>query len=109
MSELPFSPFDADNHYYEHEDAFTRHVDRRMQKRAVEWVAERARPAEEARPAAHPVVAAGAGPPSDCPRAVAAVPPRAVAGAAAAPGPPRAAPGRCFVLFRGRRRGTRFP
>ncbi|MEE2678851.1 MAG: amidohydrolase family protein [Myxococcota bacterium] len=38
MGELPFSPFDADNHYYEHEDAFTRHVDRRMQKRAVEWV-----------------------------------------------------------------------
>ncbi len=30
--------FDADNHYYEAEDAFTRYVPRRMQKRCVEWV-----------------------------------------------------------------------
>src|SRR5262245_54990233 len=35
---LPFRPFDADEHYYEALDAFTRHVDRRMQKRAVQWV-----------------------------------------------------------------------
>ena len=35
---LDFRPFDADEHYYEAEDAFTRHVDRRMQKRAVQWV-----------------------------------------------------------------------
>ena len=30
--------FDADNHYYEAHDAFTRHVPRRMQSRCVEWV-----------------------------------------------------------------------
>ena len=30
--------FDADNHYYEAEDAFTRYVPRRMQKCCVEWV-----------------------------------------------------------------------
>ncbi len=30
--------FDCDNHYYEAEDAFTRHVPKRMQKRCVEWV-----------------------------------------------------------------------
>jgi predicted TIM-barrel fold metal-dependent hydrolase len=35
---LDFRPFDADEHYYEAEDAFTRHVDRRMQKRAIQWV-----------------------------------------------------------------------
>ncbi len=38
MSDLPFRAFDADNHYYEAEDAFTRHVDRRMQRRGVQWV-----------------------------------------------------------------------
>ena len=27
MGELWFRPFDADNHYYEAEDAFTRHID----------------------------------------------------------------------------------
>ena len=37
MPRLDFQPFDADNHYYEAEDAFTRHVDRNMQKRAVQW------------------------------------------------------------------------
>jgi hypothetical protein len=31
--------FDCDNHYYEAEDAFTRHVPKRMQKR---WSAMRA-------------------------------------------------------------------
>lgn len=30
--------FDADNHYYEALDAFTRHVPRHMQRRCVEWV-----------------------------------------------------------------------
>jgi len=30
--------FDADNHYYEAEDAFTRHVPKRMQRRCVQWV-----------------------------------------------------------------------
>ncbi len=29
--------FDFDNHYYEAEDAFTRHLDRRMRNRAVRW------------------------------------------------------------------------
>ncbi len=37
MPELPFPLFDADNHYYEAEDAFTRHVDRRMQRRCMQW------------------------------------------------------------------------
>jgi len=35
---LSFRPFDADEHYYEAIDAFTRHVDRKMQKRAIQWV-----------------------------------------------------------------------
>jgi hypothetical protein len=30
--------FDCDNHYYEAEDAFTRHVPRKMQSRCVQWV-----------------------------------------------------------------------
>ncbi|HZQ86061.1 MAG TPA: hypothetical protein VFA83_14535, partial [Acidimicrobiales bacterium] len=30
--------FDGDNHYYEAEDAFTRHVDKKMQPRCVQWV-----------------------------------------------------------------------
>lgn len=30
--------FDADNHYYETHDAFTRHVPKRMQSRCVEWI-----------------------------------------------------------------------
>ncbi len=29
--------FDADNHYYEATDAFTRHIDPRMAKRAMQW------------------------------------------------------------------------
>jgi predicted TIM-barrel fold metal-dependent hydrolase len=37
MSQLDFGIFDADNHYYEAEDAFTRHIDARMAKRAVQW------------------------------------------------------------------------
>ena len=38
MTALDYKAFDADNHYYEAEDAFTRHIDRRMEKRAVRWV-----------------------------------------------------------------------
>lgn len=30
--------FDADNHYYESHDAFTRHIPRAMQSRCVQWV-----------------------------------------------------------------------
>ena len=37
MADLEFLVFDADNHYYEAEDAFTRHVDKRMRKRCMEW------------------------------------------------------------------------
>jgi predicted TIM-barrel fold metal-dependent hydrolase len=34
---LDFRPFDADNHYYEAEDAFTRHIDPAMAKRCMQW------------------------------------------------------------------------
>ncbi len=34
---LDFRVFDADNHYYEALDAFTRHLDPSMRKRAVQW------------------------------------------------------------------------
>ena len=37
MSDLGFRPFDADNHYYESMDAFTRHVPKAMQPRCVQW------------------------------------------------------------------------
>lgn len=37
MAQLDFAAFDADNHYYEAEDAFTRHMDPRMARRAVQW------------------------------------------------------------------------
>ncbi len=37
MTELGYRLFDADNHYYEAEDAFTRHLDRRLARRAVDW------------------------------------------------------------------------
>ena len=37
MSELGFRPFDADNHYYEAEDAFIRHIDPAMAKRCMQW------------------------------------------------------------------------
>ena len=33
-----FRPFDCDNHYYECEDAFTRHVPDAMRHRVVQWV-----------------------------------------------------------------------
>ena len=35
--ELTFEPFDCDNHYYEGEDAFIRHVPEEMQARVVQW------------------------------------------------------------------------
>jgi predicted TIM-barrel fold metal-dependent hydrolase len=34
---IDFAAFDADNHYYEAEDAFTRHMDPRMARRAMQW------------------------------------------------------------------------
>ena len=37
MSNLDYKVFDADNHYYEAEDAFIRHVDSKMQKRCMQW------------------------------------------------------------------------
>src|SRR2546426_407867 len=37
MSELEFQPFDADNHYYEAIDAFTRHLDPKIAPRCVQW------------------------------------------------------------------------
>jgi len=36
--QLDYRPFDADNHYYEALDAFTRHVPEQMQPRIVQWV-----------------------------------------------------------------------
>lgn len=38
MTELDFKPFDADNHYYEAMDAFTRHIEPSMAKRCMQWV-----------------------------------------------------------------------
>ncbi len=35
--ELGYRLFDADNHYYEAEDAFTRHIEKEYAKRAVQW------------------------------------------------------------------------
>lgn len=35
--DLDYLPFDADNHYYEGLDAFTRHVDPKWQARCVQW------------------------------------------------------------------------
>jgi predicted TIM-barrel fold metal-dependent hydrolase len=37
MAELGFRVFDADNHYYEAEDAFTRHLEPGMEKRCMQW------------------------------------------------------------------------
>ena len=34
---IDFQAFDADNHYYEAEDAFTRHIDPRLARRAMQW------------------------------------------------------------------------
>jgi hypothetical protein len=37
MDELAFEAFDADNHYYEAIDAFTRHLDPKLGPRCVQW------------------------------------------------------------------------
>ncbi len=37
MADLDFLAFDADNHYYEAEDAFIRHVPPKMHKRCMQW------------------------------------------------------------------------
>jgi hypothetical protein len=37
MADLDFRAFDADHHYYEAEDAFIRHVDRKLRPRAMQW------------------------------------------------------------------------
>ncbi len=37
MAQLPYEIFDGDNHYYEAEDAFTRHLDRKMRRRCMDW------------------------------------------------------------------------
>jgi predicted TIM-barrel fold metal-dependent hydrolase len=37
MTDLDYRPFDADNHYYEALDAFTRHVPADMRSRCVQW------------------------------------------------------------------------
>ncbi|MCU1452446.1 MAG: amidohydrolase [Acidimicrobiales bacterium] len=37
MATVDFDVFDADNHYYEATDAFTRHLDPRFAKRAMQW------------------------------------------------------------------------
>jgi predicted TIM-barrel fold metal-dependent hydrolase len=39
VAELPFLAFDADNHYYEALDAFTRHLEPGYEKRCMQWVA----------------------------------------------------------------------
>jgi predicted TIM-barrel fold metal-dependent hydrolase len=35
--DIDFDPFDADNHYYEAMDAFTRHLDPKLGQRCVQW------------------------------------------------------------------------
>ena len=37
MTQLDYAAFDADNHYYEALDAFTRHLDPRLGPRTVQW------------------------------------------------------------------------
>jgi len=37
VAELGYQPFDGDNHYYEAEDAFTRHLDPKLGPRVIEW------------------------------------------------------------------------
>lgn len=37
MPRLPYLAFDADNHYYEAHDAFTRHQDKKLRRRGVQW------------------------------------------------------------------------
>jgi len=37
MAQLAFQAFDADHHFYEAEDAFTRHIDPRFARRCMQW------------------------------------------------------------------------
>ena len=37
MTAIDFKAFDADNHYYEAEDAFMRHMDPKLARQAVQW------------------------------------------------------------------------
>jgi predicted TIM-barrel fold metal-dependent hydrolase len=37
MAQVDFDVFDADNHYYEATDAFTRHIEARFAKRGIQW------------------------------------------------------------------------
>lgn len=37
VTDLGYQAFDADNHYYESQDAFTRHVPKEMRGRCVQW------------------------------------------------------------------------
>ena len=37
MTSLDYAAFDADNHYYEALDAFTRHLDPKLGPRTVQW------------------------------------------------------------------------
>ena len=37
MAALGFQLFDADNHYYEATDAFTRHLDPQRKRRSIQW------------------------------------------------------------------------
>jgi predicted TIM-barrel fold metal-dependent hydrolase len=37
VAQLPFRPFDADHHFYEAEDAFTRHIEREFRQRCMQW------------------------------------------------------------------------
>jgi len=37
VTALPFRAFDADHHYYEAEDAFTRHIEKPMRSRCMQW------------------------------------------------------------------------
>lgn len=37
MNNLEYPLFDADHHYYEAEDAFTRHLDKSMARRCIQW------------------------------------------------------------------------
>jgi predicted TIM-barrel fold metal-dependent hydrolase len=37
MADLGYKAFDADNHYYEAEDAFTRHIEPKLARRCMQW------------------------------------------------------------------------
>ncbi len=37
MVDIDFEAFDADNHYYEATDAFTRHIEPELARRAMQW------------------------------------------------------------------------